>query len=93
MYDELEILPRGSREIIKQPKTELINGDQNENSLKNLRYLQKVFRVSLKADLRFVISISQAGFVGSALAEGGIDDNQAQSCNSKINPNIIGKRG
>ncbi|MEO9654571.1 hypothetical protein [Marinomonas sp.] len=48
---------------------------QNENSLKNLRYLQKVFRVSLKADPLLVISINQADLVGSALAEGGIDSN------------------
>ncbi|MEO9656463.1 hypothetical protein [Marinomonas sp.] len=59
----------------------------------NLRYLQKAFRVSLKADLRLIISICEAYLVGSALAEGGIDGNQAQSCNPKINPNIFSHRG
>ncbi|MEO9655270.1 hypothetical protein [Marinomonas sp.] len=57
--------------------------------MKNLRYLQKVFRVSLKTDPRLIISICAAYLVGSALAEGGIDGNQAQSCNPKINSNII----
>ncbi|MGR0279908.1 hypothetical protein ACUM5Y_12805 [Marinomonas dokdonensis] len=32
-------------------------------------------------------------FVGAALAAGGIDGNQTQSCNPEINPNSIGKRG
>ena len=32
-------------------------------------------------------------FVGAASAAGGIDDNQAQSCNSKISSDIIGNCG
>ncbi|MGR0278297.1 hypothetical protein ACUM5Y_04505 [Marinomonas dokdonensis] len=32
-------------------------------------------------------------FVGAALAAGGIDGNQTQTCNPKISPNIIGNRG
>ena len=35
----------------------------------------------------------QANSVGAALAAGGIDDNQAQTCNSKISSDIIGNRG
>ncbi|MEO9653669.1 hypothetical protein [Marinomonas sp.] len=59
--------------------------------MKNLRYLQYDFRVTLKRDPRLIISICEANLVGSALAEGGIDGNQAQTCNPKINSNIIGK--
>ena len=35
----------------------------------------------------------QANSVGAALAAGGIDENQAQSCNSKISSDIIDNRG
>ncbi len=35
----------------------------------------------------------QANSVGAASAAGGIDDNQAQSCNPKISSDVIGNRG